>query len=373
MISRKEIAFTVLIGLIFLVLLELLFRFYLNVILEEQYPSTSNKSLLSEWRWAAEHLEIGSAYRPNSHIQFDELRGWALNPSYSSEQLSTNSSGLRASQEYEVGPRTSDVQRLLLLGDSFTYGEGVANEETFAHILESDLLSGWEVINMAVQGYGTDQQLLTYDHFGKKYEADIVLLGFYVGDYYRNTMTFKVYSKPIFTKSNGIFKVSNLPLQRPEELYRDYELGVREIGYPWYQSMIYHYLDERISRISTRNITENDPEWEVLAWMMKKFTENIRSENARPYWVVIPHRGVLTGETRYSPLKGLMKEWARQLNLPYLDLSSTFCENFQKDPGSMLYRDIDIGGHLSAYGHKVVAESLYEFIRESEASPAQDY
>jgi lysophospholipase L1-like esterase len=70
--------------------------------------------------------------------------------------LSTDEHGRR------VTPMPSEKGRsgtVLLLGDSMTLGEGVNDEETFAaHISRA----GLRVVNLGVQGYGTNQQLLTF-------------------------------------------------------------------------------------------------------------------------------------------------------------------------------------------------------------------
>ena len=46
-----------------------------------------------------------------------------------------------------------------MLGDSFTFGEDVGDDETYSHHLEQ-LLPGTEVINLGVHGYGHDQMLI---------------------------------------------------------------------------------------------------------------------------------------------------------------------------------------------------------------------
>lgn len=57
-------------------------------------------------------------------------------------------------------PQTQET--LVLLGDSFTWGHGVASEKTYANVLQKKLLKkgvNIKVINAGVPGYGTDQEL----------------------------------------------------------------------------------------------------------------------------------------------------------------------------------------------------------------------
>jgi hypothetical protein len=94
-----------------------------------------------------------------------------------------NSMGCR-DQDYAI-PHPEGTIRLLALGDSFTMGVGVREEDTFASQLECLLSekSGppgsprkYEVINCGVSGYGTEEERQYYEHLAAKYEPDIVLL-----------------------------------------------------------------------------------------------------------------------------------------------------------------------------------------------------
>src|SRR2546426_1231788 len=50
-------------------------------------------------------------------------------------------------------------RRLLALGDSFAFGEGVSLEERFdSHLTRA--LPRWSIVNLGVMGYGTDQEIL---------------------------------------------------------------------------------------------------------------------------------------------------------------------------------------------------------------------
>ncbi|MEM9802153.1 MAG: hypothetical protein AAGA20_17645 [Planctomycetota bacterium] len=83
--------------------------------------------------------------------------------------LRTNEAGFRSDQEF--GPRNGRP-RIVVFGDSFAAGDGVANAERFTDRLASDL--DVEVHNMAISGSGPDQQLLVLeDHLPT--DADVVL------------------------------------------------------------------------------------------------------------------------------------------------------------------------------------------------------
>lgn len=61
-----------------------------------------------------------------------------------------------------------------MLGDSLAFGFEVADDETFSALLESR--AGYEVVNLAVPGYGTDQEVIRLENEGMRFRPDVVIL-----------------------------------------------------------------------------------------------------------------------------------------------------------------------------------------------------
>jgi hypothetical protein len=73
--------------------------------------------------------------------------------------------------------------RIVLIGDSFTMGIGVWPAHTYARRLEDRLgLSGYEVYNLGVHGYGLHDHLALLDEHLARYEPDAVVLGYFLDD-----------------------------------------------------------------------------------------------------------------------------------------------------------------------------------------------
>jgi len=67
-------------------------------------------------------------------------------------------------------------KKIMLIGDSFTYGKGVNDEETFAYLLQSRVLKdSAQIINAGVEGRGTDHALLSYQIYKDKYQPNTVI------------------------------------------------------------------------------------------------------------------------------------------------------------------------------------------------------
>src|SRR5262249_22633489 len=87
-------------------------------------------------RWAARHAETDVAIY-HSFDRFDPSLGWSTRPDlrdvrvFGDKVLNTNHRGLRGTREFDY--ERSDRPRIVVLGDSFTFGEEVSDDETYAH------------------------------------------------------------------------------------------------------------------------------------------------------------------------------------------------------------------------------------------------
>jgi lysophospholipase L1-like esterase len=81
---------------------------------------------------------------------------------------------------------TRGVPRILILGDSITWGDYVRDEETYvrqtASVLENTLGYRVEVINGGVGDTGSQEQIDILEDSGLQIHPDIVVLGFYLND-----------------------------------------------------------------------------------------------------------------------------------------------------------------------------------------------
>ena len=93
---------------------------------------------------------------------------------------------LRDRREYDLGKR-SNTFRILVLGDSVTFGHGSVYETTYPALLEERLRRwrpdvDWQVWNAAVPGYNTSQELAHLLEVAPRFQPDLVVVGFYEND-----------------------------------------------------------------------------------------------------------------------------------------------------------------------------------------------
>jgi lysophospholipase L1-like esterase len=93
--------------------------------------------------------------------------------------VATNSLGYR---EREIGAKTPDRFRILVIGDSYTWGQGLEASARFSNVLESLLGPHYEVFNFGTPGHRVSDAVGELDH-AAAFHPDFVLLQLYVNDF----------------------------------------------------------------------------------------------------------------------------------------------------------------------------------------------
>lgn len=311
------------------------------------------------WRlgWLRRHRGAEEPYR----FSFDRhhpVRGWTLAANLDSveafrgKRLSSNSRGLRGRREFAV-PKPEGVYRIALLGDSFTFGEGVGDGETFAHQLGL-LLPGVEVLNFGVHGYGHDQMLLTLREALPLYRPDVVLVGHVTDDSLRNVTTFRDFAKPRFRLRDGRLELEGTPVPTPAEVL------ARE---PW-RSRLLDLVKMAHARVAWRwgdRMAETDRLTDAL---LSAIFSEASAAGARPAVALLPAWNEL-GAPQAAPLSGeaFVIEVARRQKVPCLRLRPLFLE------GTRLGAEYERVGHWGPVEHRLAAGGIADFLRREKLVP----
>jgi hypothetical protein len=290
-------------------------------------------------------------------------------------QINVNGDGIRADRDYSASI-PSGARRIIVLGDSMAAGQFLNNVDRFSELLERrerDL----EVINLALEGSGTDQQVLLYEHVGLQFEHDIVLLLPFLQNARRNmveardaydprrgAMTLR--PKPRFELVGGELVLKNVPVPLEMTQAQLDASGHREVGNPRT-----HRLKTRISRLPGARIWRTavqaflpwepfpeyrdptGPEWRMMDALVRRlkrlagerplvvaplfYSNYVRFRMARNYW------------DRFSALSSIAGVHPIDV-LPYFRaLPPDNRERCFQDPFDM---------HFSALGQLVLADAL---------------
>lgn len=156
----------------------------------------------------------------SSPSRYDEILGWTSIPSTyypdfygPGKYVRTNSQGYRNDAETNNQVQRGKL-RIICSGDSFTYGQGVANNHTWCHRL-SELDDKIETVNLGQPGYGVDQIYLRYLRDGAQLHQSIHIFAFVSGDFNRmGKLHQHGHGKPIIELDNDRLVTTNVPVPR---------------------------------------------------------------------------------------------------------------------------------------------------------------
>lgn len=143
-----------------------------------------NRGLLGAWSEGAppapwSRVTLGQMIRRSPHPRIIyELRP-GLRVLYAEGRVTTNGHGFRSPERDVAKP--GGTFRVLGLGDSYMFGQGVSDDEAYLAVLERalarrDPARRWEGVNTAVPGYNTAMQVATLEEKGLAWSPDVIVV-----------------------------------------------------------------------------------------------------------------------------------------------------------------------------------------------------
>ena len=307
--------------------------------------------------------------------QDDEILGWKHIPCSSGVQLgntneysvnaSINSKGLR-DKEYNY-TKPEFTKRIIVLGDSMTWGHGVEYGERFTEFLENSL-KNTQVINMGVPGYSTDQELLFLKEEGLKYSPDLMILCFMENDFGGNMVTIAgFYQKPKYVLTNESLLLTNVPVHQSSFLPL--------IRFLYRHSYSYHFISDRLvlgnvhrklefatNRENKGTTQPKEDSCNLTQAIIKEMDIIAKSNNATTLVVLINYgENVCSGNSTSEDIR--LINFCDENNISILNLLPAF-HTYYLDTNEQLYYEKD--GHWNANGHKLAAELIYDKLIEEQ-------
>jgi hypothetical protein len=187
-------------------------------------PDFHHGLLDSDWSWERRFVR---KHRTGTEGVYQGLhtshptRGWALIPRLHERRgdvtYTTNSDGFRSLHEFT---NIRDRYQVIVLGDSFTFGDELDDSETWPQLLEQQD-ARLNVLNLAGTGYGTDQMYLTLQESISKYQPGLVIVAFISEDLDRSLLLFRDFKKPRFVIKDDELVLTNTPIGSTEEVYEE--------------------------------------------------------------------------------------------------------------------------------------------------------
>lgn len=256
-------------------------------------------------------------YEPNSTLI---LHGWASKIKLAKAHF--NSDGFRG-RDFSIN-KTNNTFRIMLLGDSFTFGHGLNDNETIGHFLEKNLSTKLskkiEVLNLGLPGYNSKMEIKRYFSKGIKYKPDLVILFFFSNDYESFDVMENLWVS--LKKKYNITGISSGKIQK-RDLFPSY----------------YEYLDNDVGIPSLMQNRVIKP--------YKEFLDYNRKNKINTLFVVFPTE---------DKIKGILLNFFKKESVEYIFLRDMgYC---YKSKWIITSEDI----HPSVYATKKVADYLSENI-----------
>ncbi len=250
---------------------------------------------------------------------------------------------------------------ILAVGDSFTFGDEVSDEETWPARLEAK--SNNKVINGGVFGYGIDQSYLRMLDLAAKYQPTIIIFSFHPDDIYRCELSKRTSApKPYFEiGGNGNLALMKKHVVPPASSENPLNIFKRALGY----SFLIHKLASRgfreywiedrwkTTRVHSKGLAITCRVFEELKDYSQKNKVKLYILAQYDKWWLDDNHGNDIG------IVDKVKSCIDQDVLKLIDLRTPLVELREYDPArfnNLFY------GHMSKKGNEFVASILWESI-----------
>jgi lysophospholipase L1-like esterase len=285
--------------------------------------------------------------------------------------VTTNSYGLR-DEEFTLKPLPG-VLRILCLGDSLTFGNGVAVSETYPKRLEAILNAssgrlGYQVINAGVPAYDTWQEVAYLRQHGLALDPALVIVGFYANDIVPRP------TKTMIPSPNG---------GRPQETS---DASVRsdaanQVVYLLKRSRVLLFARERFRMLLNRvwmplavihersllHGTRNEVVEAGFREVSRAFEELGGLGRVHGFGllvVIFPMAEQVRAQYPNADYPARVEQIATENNIPVIDLLPDFLRASAR--GEPLFIEWD--GHPTAWAHEIAARRIHEYLTAGEFS-----
>ena len=281
-------------------------------------------------------------------------------------EIRTNSLGFR---NRELGPK--ETTRVLFLGDSITFGDYVDENETFVRRIEAlsrDTATPMETVNAGVGAIGLEDELALLLETGLSAEPDVVVLGFYLNDAAASRRV-ESHPPPAYLSWSRLANILADRLARTpgdaldlDEERRAWLAEVREtypVAGPQASSEAAAFNRRIHTHLEDWGGAWSEGAWSVMEPLLVELARLADEHDFQLLWVCFPVRAqVKSAALRDFPQRKLTAI-ADRLDVPLLDLLPLFRETDGKQ-GPRVFLD---QCHHSAYGNRLIAEWIHDFLQ----------
>lgn len=402
----KKTAFSLVIGLFLYVAIYLICHVFIQLmsVRDESVMSAQTDRLTDKARIGIQAMLDGS-----SPVQHDPDIGWVHRPGYAWSGHTISEQGLRGLRVYPETPADPE-KRILCIGDSFTFGYEVADDQCYpAH--GERLCPGTEWINLGLCGAGLAQMREQYLKNGRRFGGKYVVIGFMTNNQKRTVNAFRAFiapgsgmtpfTKPFAKVANGIHSIEPNPYQTREDYVRllgneEEELAkLRELDFvAWSRQhasanpvarTLRYVMDRFEIRKSLALLVERDPEarpprpdvdsdpygesiwhpdslaFQAVVGTFDLLHREIVADGRIPLFVILPSaQDVEERAGRVEPLHRELLAYFRERGYRHFDFLDTLEKRYGRRLGK---QDLYVGTHFNGATNRLLAKQIIKALR----------
>ena len=276
------------------------------------------------------YTEFAFRYDSNPRGYFDATNGLTYR---------TNRYGFRGADFPHDKP--AGAFRIMVLGDSFTFGEGVKLEHIFTtrlqEILRTRASPNIEVLNFATSAWSTRDEIAYFEHAGLDFQPDLVLVAFVLNDAGPDVLD-------IWNNFRASYEAP-FPFNRSYVASFVYATIAREnSGRRYVNALVDSALAEKLK-------------WRDSLALLPKGQRLAESIGARFAVVVFPFMYQLNENYPFHPIHKLVRDTCEGEQIPFLDLFPAF--------KGQSYMDLWVhpsDQHPNEKGHAIAARAIADFL-----------
>jgi hypothetical protein len=287
------------------------------------------------------------AARNESRSADDPILGYVPRPNYSAAGINIDAAGFRRSAAM------ADGDAILAVGDSFTFGEEVRDDETWPAHLQR--LLGRRVVNAGVSGYGFDQIVMRAERIVPDMHPSAIVVSFIADDIRRTEMRRQWSAeKPYFDLQDGALVLRNVPVVQPDPTT---SLGFfeRTLGYSFLLDFVLNRLDATWRWHSDRIRVHPSGTGEKISCLLTRRLADLQRRSGARLLIVAQYDPVVWQSAGFAAeqrrlTKGLL-DCSRRQGLEVLDSFDALAATRGKGgPGSLYGR-----WHMNDAGNRLTA------------------
>lgn len=369
----KKIKFILFTLLFFLTIIIVIAEIWLAVIHYSSSYDTMKKVSYSQAKWWACDSISGPRYVAHQATRDDSV--YFLREIWYYHRLQmVNNDGYHDSDNFTGISPDSDSLKVLMTGDSFTWGASSDIGSSYVDVFEKDITKVFPGIvwNTGIPATGTNHALFTTKKYLPLQKSNYVVLGFYTGndfsdnlvpfdrlvfnklascynqyDYGKDFKPFKIPNREAYKKATGSYPM--------EELNFVQKILVRSRFIPFISDL----KGKIVNRLSGNKSRISEQEYKATKDYLKQLNDYVTENNAELIVLVIPAAGdVKEKGTYYLNTIKLLNE----LSLKYVDPISRFTDDD--------YLKID-GGHWKNKAHIMTGHMLSRYLLDYIAKKQQ--